>query len=112
MIESLFKQKSTIVRLQSGPLAKYLPFIAEALQQEQYPAERIRQYVRVVEGLGRWLCDGGLSIAEIDEAVIARYRTSLTRRANGQLRAAGRGDRKSTRLNSSHSRASRMPSSA
>ena len=89
MIESLFKQKSTIVRLQSGPLAKHLPFIAEALQQEQYPAERIRQYLRVVEKLGRWLCDRGLSIGEIDEAVIARYRTSLSKRANGQLRAAG-----------------------
>jgi hypothetical protein len=41
MIESLFKQASTLTRLQSGPLAQELPFLADALHNEQYPAETI-----------------------------------------------------------------------
>ena len=36
MIETLFKQRSTIDRLQSGPSAQHLPVIAETLHQEQY----------------------------------------------------------------------------
>ena len=90
MIESLFKQRSTLARLQSGPLAQHLPFIAEALHQEQYPPETVRRYVRVADGFGRWLCKHGLSITETDETTLASYRAS-TGRQKGQLRAAGRG---------------------
>ena len=64
MIESLFKQRSTLARLQSGPLAQHLPFIAATLHQEQYPPETVRRYVRVADGFGRWLCKHGLSITE------------------------------------------------
>ena len=35
MIESLFKQASTLARLHSGPLAQQLPFLAEALHKER-----------------------------------------------------------------------------
>ena len=92
MIESLFKQRSTLDRLQSGPLAQYLPFIADALHQEQYPPETIRRYVRVADGLGRWLSKHGLSLAETNETILARYRARTGRRKKGgQLRAAGRG---------------------
>ena len=91
MIESLFKQRSTLDRLQSGPLAQYLPSIADALHQEQYPPETIRRYVRVADGLGRWLGKHGLSLAETDETILARYRARTGRRKRGQLRAAGRG---------------------
>lgn len=91
MIESLFKQRSTLARLQSGPLAQHLPFIAEALHQEQYPPETVRRYVRVADGFGRWLCKNGLRVTEADEATLARYRASTGRRQKGQLRAAGRG---------------------
>ena len=91
MIESLFKQRSTLDRLQSGPLAQYLPSIAAALHQEQYPPETIRRYVRVADGLGRWLSKHGLSVAETDDAILARYRAGTGRRQKGQLRAAGRG---------------------
>ena len=91
MIETLFKQKSTVDRLQSGPFTQHLPFIADVLHQEQYPAESIRRYVRVAEGFGRWLCKSRLRLAEADETTLARYRASISRRGNGQLRAAGRG---------------------
>jgi hypothetical protein len=59
MIESLFKQASTLARLQSGPLAQELPLLAEALHNEQYPPETIRRYVRVADKFGRWLCSAG-----------------------------------------------------
>ena len=91
MIESLFKQRSTLTRLQSGPLAQRLPSIAEALHQEQYPPETIRRYVRVADGLGRWLSMHGLSLAETDETILGRYRAHTGRRRKGELRAAGRG---------------------
>jgi len=91
MIETLFKQRSTIDRLQSGPSAQHLPVIAEALHQEQYPLETIRRYVRVAAGFLRWLCKRGLKVTEADEKTLARYRATTGRRQNGQLRAAGRG---------------------
>lgn len=91
MIEILFKQRSTLARLQSGPLAAHLPFIAEALRQEQYPPETVRRYVRVADGFSRWLCKQGLQVTETDEATLAHYIASTGRRRNGQLRAAGRG---------------------
>ncbi len=74
MIESLFKQGSTLARLQSGPLAQQLPLIAEALHKEQYPPETVRRYVRVADAFGRWLEKHGLRIAETDETTLARYR--------------------------------------
>lgn len=91
MIEEFFKQRSTVARLQSGPMAQQLPSIAEALHREQYPPETIRRYVRVADGLGRWLSEHGLSLAETDETILARYRTRTGRRHDGRLRAAGRG---------------------
>ena len=91
MIEVLFKQRSTLDRLQSGPLAQYLPSIADALHQEQYPPETIRRYLRVADGLGRWLSKRGLTLAEKDETILALYRARTGRRKKGQLRAAGRG---------------------
>ena len=90
MIKSLFKQASTLARLQSGPLAQELPLLAEALDNERYPPETIRRYVRVADKFGRWLCKRGLNITEVDEATLARYRGTTGRRKNGQLRAAGR----------------------
>jgi hypothetical protein len=83
MIESLFKQRCTRARLQSGPLAQHLPFIAEVLHEEQYRPESIRRYLRIAEGLGRWLCKRGLSVAETDEATIKSI--VLERRCGGKL---------------------------
>ncbi|MBI4908685.1 MAG: site-specific integrase [Acidobacteria bacterium] len=98
MIDSLFKQASTLAGLNSGPLATQLPVLAKNLYEEQYPPETIRRYVRVADKFGRWLCRHGLSIAEADEAALARYRSCTGRRKNGQLRAAGRGLAKVLRL--------------
>jgi hypothetical protein len=72
-------------------LAQYLPSVADSLHLEQYPPETIRRYVRVAEKFGGWLHKNGLSIAEADETILARYRASTGRRQKGQLRAAGRG---------------------
>jgi site-specific recombinase XerD len=90
LIKSLFKQASTLARLQSGPLAQELPLLAEALHNERYPPETIRRYVRVADKFGRWLCKHGLNITEVDEATLARYRGTTGCRKNGQVRAAGR----------------------
>jgi len=98
MIEFLFKQSSTLARLQSGPLAQQLAFLAEALHAEQYPPETARRYVRVADRFGRWLSKHGLKITEADETTLARYSSSTGRRKNGQLRAAGRGLAKVLRL--------------
>ena len=98
MIESLFKQASTLARLLSGPLAQQLSVLAETLHNEQYLPETVRRYVRVADKFGRWLCKHGLRITDADEATLVRYRGSTGRRKNGQLRAAGRGLTKVFRL--------------
>lgn len=91
MIESLFKQRATLNRLQSGFLAESLSVVAQVLKDEQYRPESIRRYVRVAEGFGRWLSKRRLSITQIDEKIMARYKTSISRRGNGQLSAGARG---------------------
>ena len=73
-------------------------------------------------GFGTWMiADNAAAATAVHEAIDAGYRHIDTAEAYGNevgvgegVRAAGiaRQDRKSTRLNSSHSRASRMPSSA
>jgi integrase/recombinase XerD len=91
MIEALFKQSSTIARLQSAPLAEHFPMIIQVLQDERYRPDSIRKYVRVTEQFGIWLIKNGLEIASADETTLARYRSSISRRHKGQLRAAARG---------------------
>jgi len=91
MIESFFKQRSTIARLQSAPLIEHFPFIIQVLQDERYRPDSIRKYLRATEKFGLWLTKRGLRTAEIDETTITRYRSSVSRRSNGQLRAAARG---------------------
>jgi len=98
MIDSLFKQASTLAGLHSGPWARQLPILAKTLYEDQYPPETIRRYVRVADKFGRWLCRQELSIVEAGEATLARYRSSTGRRKNGQLRAAARGLAKVLRL--------------
>jgi len=98
LIESLFKQASTLARLQSGPVAQQLSPLAEALLNEQYPPETVRRYVRVAEKFGRWLCRHRLSVADVDEATLVRYRNGIGRRKNVNLRAAARGLAKILRL--------------
>jgi site-specific recombinase XerD len=98
LIKTLFKQTSTLARLQSGPAAQQLSPLAEALLNEQYPPETVRRYVRVAERFGGWLCKHGLSVADADEATLARYRNGIGRRKNGNLRAAARGLGKILRL--------------
>jgi site-specific recombinase XerD len=98
MIESLFKQASTLARLQSGPVAQQLSPLAETLLNERYPPETVRRYVRVAEKFGGWLRKHRLNVAEVDEGTLARYRNSIDRRKNGNLRAAAHGLAKVLRL--------------
>lgn len=91
MIEALFKQSSTIARLQSAPLVEHFPMIIQVLLDERYRPDSIRKYVRVTEQFGIWLIKNGLEFALTDETTLARYRSSVSRRDKGQLRAAARG---------------------
>ena len=62
--------------------------------------------------LAKALCAGGLPCAEVTFRTSAAAEAIKIMTDNFPSMCVGAGDRKSTRLNSSHNRESRMPSSA
>ena len=104
-LDATLQLTGDIVRLPGGA-----PVVVATL-----PALRITsQGAPLVNFVNRWFAFGPVEVSEAD-LVAAQGRLAL--RLTGEMEGAAEGgtvfeDRKSTRLNSSHSRASRMPSSA
>lgn len=85
MIEQYFSRTPVIDRLRLGPLGPYLDNLATALHQQGYTRHTIRRYLWSCDRFGQWLSQQGYPIAEVHEALVARY-------VNGrQQRPAGRG---------------------
>ena len=124
------------VALLSGLLASYLVFLYVRRQEHRLAGGRVEQQRVVVTTsdlpIGTRLTAGVVAVRDwpkkgLPEGVASEPEAVLGRLVRGEIArgepilehrlfpknlAAAPGDRKSTRLNSSHSRASRMPSSA
>jgi hypothetical protein len=77
MIEHGFTRISVITRLRRGPLGPHLDALATTLHQHGYAPDSIRRTLRAGEQFGRWLAQHGLAIADVDEALVARYLRTL-----------------------------------
>ncbi len=73
MIEHGYTRTSVIIRLRRGPLGPHLDALAATLHQHGYAPDSIRRTLRAGEQLGRWLAQHGYAIADVDEALVARY---------------------------------------
>src|ERR1700751_5350032 len=68
MIERYFPQANVLLRLRSGPIGPYLPRFVSALEQRQFSRDTICRYIRVADGLCRWLDDQGVGLVEGNKA--------------------------------------------
>src|SRR5580704_16771534 len=71
MIERYFPQAN--VRLRSGPIGPYLPRFVSALEQRQFSRDTICRYIRVADGLCRWLDGQGVALVEANQSHIKQY---------------------------------------
>jgi integrase/recombinase XerD len=77
MIKHGFTRTSVITRLRHGPLGPHLDTLATTLHQQGYAPDSIRRALRAGEQFGQWLAQHGHAIADVDEALVARYIRTL-----------------------------------
>jgi len=91
MIEHGFTRTSVITRLRCGPLGAHLDTLAATLHQHGYAPDSIRRTLRASDQFGWWLTQHGYAIAEVDEALVARYIRTLPPPRVGQWPKAAAG---------------------
>lgn len=91
MIEHGFTRTSVITRLRCGPLGSHLDALAATLHQHGYAPDSIRRTLRAGEQFGQWLAQHGHAIAEVDEALVARYIQTLPQPPAGRWPKAAAG---------------------
>ena len=73
MIERYFPQANVLLRLRSDPIGPYLPRFVSALEQRQFSRHSICRYIRVADGLCRWLDDQSVALVEANQSHIKQY---------------------------------------
>jgi integrase/recombinase XerD len=91
MLEHFFVHPPVVARLRRGPLGDYLDDLATLLHQQGYAPSSIQSYLRAGDTFGRWLQGQGYTLNELDEAVVERYISGLTRYRSGNLPKAAEG---------------------
>jgi site-specific recombinase XerD len=85
MIETYFSRTPTLTRFQRGPLGADLADLATTLHQQGYAQDSIRRYVRGCDHFGRWLCQHGYAMADVNHALVKRYISGLQRPPSGSF---------------------------
>jgi site-specific recombinase XerD len=91
MLEHTFAQTRVIDRLRRGPLGPDLDALATALHHTGYAPSSIQLYLRTAVHYTRWLQGQGYAISEVDEELVQRYISGLTRYRSGKLPKAAQG---------------------
>ena len=91
MLEHIFARTHVIARLRRGPLGSYLDDFATSLHHHGYAPSSIQSYVRTGEMFGRWLHRHAYALSDLDDAVVHRYISGLTRYRSGHLPKAAEG---------------------
>lgn len=91
MLEHTFARTRGIDRLRRGPLGSYLDDLATSLHHEGYAPRSIQLYLRTAAHYTRWLQGQGYAISEVDEDLVHRYISGLTRYRSGKLPKAAQG---------------------
>ena len=79
MIEQLFSAPKAMGRIRSGPLRPYVDSFAENLSRQGYSRWVLREKLRLVGVLSRWLRTDRSGIGDLDEALIERFLAHLRR---------------------------------
>ena len=91
MSETYFSRPPTITQFRHGPLGSDLADLATTLHQQGYAQDSIRRYMRGCDHFGRWLCQHGYAIADVNHTLVKRYISGLRRPPAGRLPTAAEG---------------------
>jgi site-specific recombinase XerD len=83
MTETYFPDPRVRQRLYEGPLATHIDILAEQLTRQGYSTATARDKLRLIAHLSRWLDHNKLSVKDLNEACIARFR--CYRRRQGRV---------------------------
>ena len=73
MIDQFFSDPLTLHRLRSGPLGDRIDAFAQILSAQGYTRLIMREKIRAVAGLSRWLHRRGLGVESLDEQSISAF---------------------------------------
>ena len=91
MLAHTFVRTSVITRLRRGPLGPYLDTLATSLHHAGYAPSSIQRYLRAAEQFAQWLHGQGYAVCEMDDDLLQRYVSGLTRYRSGHLPKAAQG---------------------
>jgi site-specific recombinase XerD len=92
-------RRSSRKKRTEGLLDSYLPALTQALRTQCYQRDTIRRYLHAVDPFAQWLTAHHLTVAEIEETVVARYIASQGYRT---IRTTGHKHRPQTTVGLSH----------
>ncbi len=79
MIERCFESPFTLRRLAEGPAGPFLDGFAEALFAEGYSPDACGRHLCAASHLGEWAARRGITVANLDEDILARFVRHLPR---------------------------------
>lgn len=79
MLERGFKTPLTLRRLRGGPTRPFLDGFAASLRAEGYSSGTSSSYVHAADHLGQWIARRRGTVADLDEALLARFVRHLPR---------------------------------
>ena len=84
MLEQVVRAKHVLRRLRAGPLGGELDHFVSDMQSGGYSARTIRDYVREVDELARWMLEEGAGVDALDPSTVERF---LVQRFPSSVRA-------------------------
>lgn len=73
MIERFYSRSETITRLRSGQLGSHIDGFAESLSTQGYSFDVLKEKIRAVGKIGRWLSQGQVDLVALDEQRIIEF---------------------------------------
>lgn len=73
MVDQFFTAPAVLRRLYLGPLSSYLDKFAVLLSQQGYARSTVRDRIRLVADLSRWLDRRQLDIDDLDERIVGKF---------------------------------------
>jgi len=91
MIERFFPNETTREKLLEGPMGPYLPRLGVKLLELGYNEGQIRRLLRTASGLGNFLHQAGISLADAGDGELEAYSANRGRTRTGRRTEDGTG---------------------
>ena len=89
MLETLSVRPRICDQIRSGPLGRWVDDFVDVLMTRGYATSTVRRYVRAAALFSSWLDQQRVAVPDVDETLVTRFVTGLTRRPSS-TRPSGR----------------------